>query len=1019
MIDRSYIMIAHKNFNEFTRVQIPAMAHLTRLGYDYLSLKNLDIDEDTGIITDIFKTQFTRFNPEADFENELKNIKSELDQEDLGRSFYKRLINGENKLIDFIHPNRNIWQIAAEVEHERDDEKFRPDITIFINGLPLAFIEVKQPNVIRDGFTGIKSESKRTITRLQKKAFRRFNNITQLMIFSDNMPYDSTSDQLQGAYYTTSSLNTLMFNSFKEQEASIFNVAPLEDTKVDYILKDLNKQVLKNNREFHTNLESTTPTNKILSSLLTKERILFFLQYGLVYVNDVDKHTGALDIKKHVMRYPQFFATKAIEKKLKDGVKKGVIWHTQGSGKTALAYHNIRYLKDVYQKSNIIPHFYFVVDRLSLAVQATEEFVNRGLTVKKISSSANLNQPFTEDVAVVNIQKFKNETDFINRSGYNLREQNIYFIDEAHRSYNPKGSYLANLYNADKDSIKIALTGTPLIAPQKLDSKGEEVLENADLKTTRNIFGEYIHKYYYNDSIADGFTLRLIREDIETQYKEELKKELKELRVKHGTLNEKEIYAHPKFVKPMLFYILSDLKRFRIAQGDKSVGAMVVAHSSEQAKELFKQFNEKYSAKYEYKAGLVLYDQEENSDKVKAFKSGKIDLLFVYSMLLTGFDAPRLKKLYLGRKVKAHNLLQTLTRVNRPYKKYKKGYVVDFADISQEFDKTNQAYLEELTREYDTGITGEEAKNIFGSLFVPADEINQRLIMAEEVLIDYPTDNLEVFSQTISDISDRKTLNELRLALTSIKENFQLARLLGHNEILKRIDLSLISKMLTMLIQRVSTLHQLENADDTSGEELLNLVMDDADFIFVKISESELQLAANDLQETKKKVARNLQYNWDKDDPNYISLLEEFKRVMLKQNASEWNDIKFIKTTNGEYEKLLRQIKELNRQNKQLADNFSGDRKYARVAKRLQLTKPSDDIGLYTVLKGAKQGIDEVIINNKNILDNDNYFEGKTKQIIGETWRNLNSKTNVSPQILMKISTLTVKEYINEFEGAL
>lgn len=138
-------MIAHKNFNEFTRVQIPAIAHLTRLGYDYLSLKNLDIDEDTGIITDIFKTQFTRFNPEADFENELKNIKSELDQEDLGRSFYKRLINGENKLIDFIHPNRNIWQIAAEVEHERDDEKFRPDITIFINGLPLAFIEVKQP----------------------------------------------------------------------------------------------------------------------------------------------------------------------------------------------------------------------------------------------------------------------------------------------------------------------------------------------------------------------------------------------------------------------------------------------------------------------------------------------------------------------------------------------------------------------------------------------------------------------------------------------------------------------------------------------------------------------------------------------------------------------------------------------------------------------------------------------------------------------------------------------------------
>ncbi|EAD5343295.1 type I restriction endonuclease subunit R, partial [Listeria monocytogenes] len=334
-------MTANKKFHELTRVQIPAMAHLTRLSYEYLSLKNLNIDEDTGIITDVFKSQFTRFNPEADFENEFKNIKSELDQDDLGRSFYERLTNGEHKLIDFIQPNKNVWQIAAEVEHERDDEKFRPDITIFINGLPLVFVEVKQPNVIRDGLTGIKSESKRTITRLKKKAFRRFNNITQLMIFSDNMPYDSTLGQLQGAYYTTPNLSNLMFNSFKEQEASVFNVTPLDDIKVDCILKDLNKQILKNSREFQTNLESTTPTNKILSSLLTKERILFFIQYGLVYVNEFDKSNGSLDIQKHVMRYPQFFATKAIENKLEEGIKKGVIWHTQGSGKTALAYHNI------------------------------------------------------------------------------------------------------------------------------------------------------------------------------------------------------------------------------------------------------------------------------------------------------------------------------------------------------------------------------------------------------------------------------------------------------------------------------------------------------------------------------------------------------------------------------------------------------------------------------------------------------------------------------------------------------
>lgn len=1012
-------MMAKNSFNEFTRVQIPAMVHLTRLGYEYLSLKSLIIDKDTGILTDVFKSQFTKFNPETDFENEFKNMKSELDQNDLGRSFYDRITKGEHKLIDFIHPNNNVWQIAAEVEHERDDERFRPDITIFINGLPLVFIEVKQPNIIRDGVTGIKSESHRTITRLKKKAFRRFNNITQLMIFSDNMPYDPTLGQLQGAYYTTPSLKELMFNSFKEQEASVFDISPIDDSKTDYILKDLNKQVLKYSREFQTNLEGTTPTNKILSSLLTKERILFFIQYGLTYVTDVNKTSGKLNIKKHVMRYPQFFATKAIEKKLSEGVRKGVIWHTQGSGKTALAYHNIRYLKDVFQKKNIIPHFYFVVDRLDLATQATEEFIKRGLSVKKISSPDELSDPFTQDVAVVNIQKFKKETNFTNKSGYKLREQNIYFIDEAHRSYNPKGSYLANLYNADKDSIKIALTGTPLIAPQKFDSTGEKVVKNADLKTTRNIFGGYIHKYYYNDSIADGFTLRLIREEIETKYKLKLQEKLQEIQVKQGILNKKVVYSHPKFVEPMLEYILADLKLFRVAQGDESVGAMVVASSSDQAKELFKQFNEKYSEIYGYTAELVLYDQEGNSEKVKAFKSGNVDLIFVYSMLLTGFDAPRLKKLYLGRKIKAHNLLQTLTRVNRPYREYKQGYIVDFTDISHEFDITNQAYLEELTREYDTGITGEDSEKIFGSLFVSAEEINQKLDEADMILINYPTDNLEVFSQTISDINDRKTLNELRLALTTIKDNFQLARLLGHREILQRIDLTLISRMLIMLIQRISTLNQLENADDTSGEELLNLVMDDADFIFEKTGEFELQLAANDLQEIKKKVAGNLKENWDKKDPEYILLLEEFKRVMLKQNATENSDLQFIKTTSEEYKKILREIVELNRKNRQMAANFSGDRKYARVAKRLNLRNPSDNIGLYNVLKGAKEGIDEVISNNENILDNDNFFEGKTKEIVGETWRNLNGNTNVSPQILVKISNLTTKEYINEFEGVL
>lgn len=150
-------------------------------------------------------------------------------------------------------------------------------------------------------------------------------------------------------------------------------------------------------------------------------------------------------------------------------MKKGVIWHTQGSGKTALSYFNIRYLTNYFSKQGIVPQFYFVVDRLDLADQATREFTKRGLKVKRINRPQELNEKHDDyQVAVVNIQKFKDNSDLTDHSGYDLNRQNIYFIDEAHRSYNEKGSYLPNLYNADKNAIKIALTGTPLITYKKM-----------------------------------------------------------------------------------------------------------------------------------------------------------------------------------------------------------------------------------------------------------------------------------------------------------------------------------------------------------------------------------------------------------------------------------------------------------------------------------------------------------------------------------------------------------------------
>jgi type I restriction enzyme, R subunit len=125
---------------------------------------------------------------------------------------------------------------------------------------------------------------------------------------------------------------------------------------------------------------SCTPANRIVTSLLAPDRLLFILHYGFCYVEKVNEQ-GVKELQKHVMRYPQLFATLAVRDTLDAGRRKGVIWHTQGSGKTELSFLLTRYLRDYYSAQNRASRFFFIVDRLSLATQAKEEFEARGAHV--------------------------------------------------------------------------------------------------------------------------------------------------------------------------------------------------------------------------------------------------------------------------------------------------------------------------------------------------------------------------------------------------------------------------------------------------------------------------------------------------------------------------------------------------------------------------------------------------------------------------------------------------------------
>lgn len=1007
-----------KNFDEFTRIQLPAVVHLTRLGYEYISYSEnkSEFDHDSNIITKELKENFLKLNSHAnddDFENEYKKIKLELNLNDLGKSFFNRIQgNGDSnfKWIDWENFDNNSFKMAIEVPCGIGDNNFRPDITLFINGLPLSFIEVKKPNAIRDNTTGIKSEFMRMSNRLQNKKNKVFNNITQIISFSDNMNYDlDDSQQMQGSYYATTGLKHAYFNSMHEERYGelVDRIHKEKEDVVDYILKDTNKIVLKNSPEFKLNCKLDTPTNKFLTSVYDKNRLKFFLHFGITYVDSIDEN-GNKTVQKQIMRYPQYFATRKISEKIDNGMTRGIIWHTQGSGKTALAFYNIKYLKYKYSKKNIVPHFFFVVDRLDLANQAKKEFQKRGLKVKLITSKTQLKDDInqSQDISVVNIQKINEETDFTNNSGYDLNTQNIYFIDEAHRSYNEKGSYLSNLYNADKKAIKIALTGTPLI---NIDHK------NTSRATTKDIFGDYIHKYYYNQSIEDGYTLRLLREEIGINYKEKLNSILsdEQKKVKKGSLNTKILYAQPQFVKPMLSYIINDFSKSRELYGDDSIGGMIVSNSSEQAREMYKQFmNKKSNGETDLTAALILYDEKNKEENIQKFKDGNIDILIVYNMLLTGFDAPRLKKLYLGRTVKGHNLLQTLTRVNRPYKDFRMGFIVDFANISKEFDKTNHAYFEELNNEYGNSI---DTRDIYGSLFVSSTEIEESLEKANLILSKYNLNNLEEFNNQINKL-DSKELSNLSKTLKDIKDYYNISKLMSYDNIVDEIKEYNVSILLNMVSDRIQTVNLIKSANDESGEKLIKLAIDGLDFGFKKIGETDLNMSINNFIEKSKQISVSLDKNWDHADPEWVSLVEEFKRILSKQDITK-NDLSNIEFNVTKLNEIIDRINTLNKKNREISDSFDNDYKYARVYKRANKNinrKNIKDSDLYYILKTSKERMDDKVSKNRNMVENAGYFTTEAIATLRQSCRD--KKSSIPMSLVKQVAKLLTDEYEKEIE---
>ena len=1068
-------------FNEATRVQMPAMVHLTRLGYSYFGKINEDMagnvyDPDTNILIDVFKQQFEFLNPSAkgEFGQTIRAIRQELANDDLGKSFYKRLTTASPvRLIDFENPQNNSFHFTAEFTCKNGQDEFRPDITLFVNGLPLCFIEVKKPN----NHGGMVAESKRmNHERFPNRKFRRFINITQLMIFSNNMEYDTMGGivPIQGAFYCTAARESAPFNCFREENPSNLPIAPFikeypyENIKQDEekrILSDFNCQVIHHTPEYQTNLDVNTPTNRILTSMCSPERLLFLIKYGIAYVKmekEVDGKIESTD-QKHIMRYQQMFASLAIREQLKEGATSGVVWHTQGSGKTALSYYLTYVLSDYYAKRNMVAKFYFIVDRIDLLEQATQEFEARGLVVSTANTRAELMAQFRNnhaqegnsgqpEITVVNIQRFAEDKEKVNLPAYAINLQRIFIMDEAHRGYKPGGCFLANLFDADPNSVKIALTGTPLLKSDCASSV---------------VFQRYFHTYYYDRSIADGYTLKIIREDIETSYKERLSEVYDKLEtlVQKKDIKRSQIIEHESYVNELAHYISDDLRQFRKIQGDDTLGGMVICETSEQARKLYEAFQHMpdggqtqtiqikmgdqvwmaaeampmYGTKKKpLRVGLILHDSDDKETRkqiIKDFKKNmSIDLLIVFNMLLTGFDAPRLKRLYFGRKLKDHNLLQALTRVNRPYKDNRYGYVIDFANIKRNFEETNEAYLKELNRFNNPDeVDGDHTTDTFSQVIEDPEELIRQMRDVRQTLFDYTTNNVEEFSSEISSIEDKQVLLDLKKTLISAKDCANIVRTFGDDDLKEafgKLEITRLPDMLKEVQHHIDIINQKEAfavSDET--KQLVNEAMQDIRFNFSKIGEEEMKMIAGgrELQDKWSVAIRKFTENTDPDDPEYITLRDAFMQ-RFKEHGFVVDSIAKFNQESKELDEIIERLVKLQESNNRLLKKYNGDTKFANVHKRIREENKRRfaehkaaifsyyDDNIVAILTDIKSEIDQKVYDRNDILKKDEYFE---MTVMTEIAQALYNYPTIEPQMddFSFIQTRIARQYINQYNA--
>ncbi|GAA6800629.1 hypothetical protein HpHCM69_03550 [Helicobacter pylori] len=722
---------------------------------------------------------------------------------------------------------------------------------------------------------------------------------------------------------------------------------------------------------------------------------------------------------------------------------KGIIWHTQGSGKTALTYHLTKLIRDFFNPLGKKTKFYFIVDRLDLLEQAKNEFLKRGLQAHEAENKEDLSQKLknssvfenpqgNDEIIVVNIQKFKapnedpsdsapkeiiSKTDLQEsiQNSHNL--QRVFIIDEAHRSYDPKGCFYANLIECDKTAIKIALTGTPLLE------------DNAQDKATKKTFGNYLHTYSYTESIKDGHTLTLQLEIIEKSYKEKLQEIYRLLQesitIKDIEVKKETIFNDAKYIKAMLSYIIRDLLHFRSLNDNEPLKAMVVCSSSQQARLADCLFNEVQEKVFQenpnlkilnkLQSSLILHDEQEVKEKIHSFKHEDTDIVFVFNMLLTGFDLPSLKRLYIHRELKDHNLLQALARVNRSYNNMSFGYLIDFVGIKENYDKTTDDYLKELNQfnQSDSNI-----KDNLKDMFADRKTLEKDIKNAYDDLFNYPIDDIEAMTSAIVGISGMNELLKVSHAINTLKERYNLIRTSNDEKILslkEKMDIEKISKISSMLHKKAKQLHALKNINEPKNPNDLMILEDLIALLDFKIEFKECkELRFKEQEEitNKQKQAKEiLEKIPDQQDKEIQKFYKDLSKLLQTQATSQNFD-----GISHSYSVIISQLKQHKEQATNLLSKYNNDRAYVithkRLHERLMEENISDPVGIFTILSALKSAIDERISKRQEILNEEDYLKNAIELELRNAF-----KENPSLKDLEKEKEFIVQTLFNELQS--